>query len=86
MNTSVKSLSHDLLLLAYWTTKGSVEDSEQHPGKIFDGGQIRQPIWSTTSMTVKFKAKQKSTFSNIGSWSGFSRVETVLAGVFGSCH
>ena len=86
MNTSVKSLSHNLLLLAYWTTKGSVGDSEQHPGKIFDGGQIRQPIWPTASMTVKFKAKQKSTFSNIGSWSGFSRVETVLAGVFGSCH
>ena len=86
MNTSVKSLSHNLLLLAYWTTKGSVGDSEQHPGKIFDGGQIRQPIWPATSVTVKFKAKQKSTFSNIGSWSGFSRVETVLAGVFGSCH
>ena len=86
MNTFVKSLNHNLLLLAYWTTKGSVGESEQQPGKIFDREQIRQPIWPTSSMTVKYKAKQKSTMSNIGSWSGFSRVETVLAGVFGSCH
>ena len=67
MNTSVKLLSQNLLLLAYWTTKGSVGASEQHPGKIFDGGQIRKPIWPTASMKVKFKAKQKSTLSNIGS-------------------
>ena len=86
MNTFVKSLNQKLLLLAYWTTKGSVGESEQQPGKMFDHEQIRQPIWPTASMTVKYKAKQKSTMSNIGSWSGFSRVETVLAGVFGSCH
>ena len=86
MNTSVKSLNHNLLSLAYCDTKGSVEDSVQHPGKIFDGGQRRQPIWPLASMTVKLRRKQKSLFSNIGSCSGFSRVETVLAGVLGSCH
>ena len=86
MNTSVKSLSQNLLLLAYWNTKGRVGETEQQPGKIFDGGQIWQPIWPTGSMTVKFTAKQKSTLSNIGSWSGFNRVETVLAGVLGSCY
>ena len=69
MNTCVKSLNHKLLLLAYWTTKGRVEESEQQPGKIFDGGQGRQPILPTASMTVKLRAKQKSTLSNIGSWS-----------------
>ena len=53
MNTCVKSLNHKLLLLAYWTTKGRVEESEQQPGKIFDGGQGRQPILPTASMTVK---------------------------------